>query len=105
MREVHPDRHHGDKRMEEQAKALNAAMDTLEAMSRDGRAQTFAMMAERTRRTAGSDSIGTLRGPPLQVVLVVMAPAGAGKTRGWARSVARGRACVPAVLPTPDGVV
>jgi hypothetical protein len=43
------------------------------------------MMAERARRTAGSDSIGTLSGPPLLVVLVIMAPAGMGKTQGYGR--------------------
>ena len=98
MREVHPDRHHGDKNMEDAAKALNEARATLEAMSRDGRAQTFAIMAERTRRTGGSDSIQTLNGLPRLVVMIIMAPAGIGKTRGWVRSVAHHSVRRPALL-------
>jgi hypothetical protein len=88
MRQVHPDLHPGDKRKEAAAKRLNSAMDTLSAMSRDGRAQIFAAMAERRRRTGGSDSIRALGAPPLLVVRLVVAPAGAGKTRAWVRSVA-----------------
>jgi hypothetical protein len=91
MRGVHPDLHPGDAGKEAAAKALTDAMTTLDAMSRDGRMQAFFMMAERMRRTGDSDSIRALSPPPLLLVRVVMAVAGAGKTLGWVRSVAQAR--------------
>jgi hypothetical protein len=91
MRDVHPDLHPGDKAKEAAAKTINDAMNTLDAMSRDGRSQMFSTMAERRRRTGHSDSIRALGAPPLLVVRLIMAPAGAGKTRAWVRSVADAR--------------
>jgi hypothetical protein len=95
MRQVHPDRFPGNKAKEQQAKALNEARDRLEEMAKDGRLQTFATVAERTRRTGGTDTIG---GTPSFTVLVVIAPAGTGKTLGWVKSVSLRGSRRPAVL-------
>jgi len=95
MRQVHPDRFPGDKAKEQQAKALNEAKDGLEEMAKDGRLQTFATVAERTRRTGGTDTIGWT---PSFTVLVVIAPAGTGKTLGWVKAVSLRGSRRPAVL-------
>ena len=98
MRDCHPDRFPNDRTKEAEAKALNAARDLLEQMSSDGRSVTFAMMAERTRRTGGSDTTADALNRPALIVAVIIAPAGMGKTRGWARSVSLGAARRPALL-------
>jgi DnaJ domain len=98
VRDCHPDRFPNDSTKEAEAKALNAARDLLEQMSSDGRSATFAMMAERTRRTGGSDTTADALNRPALIVAVIIAPAGMGKTRGWARSVSLGAARRPALL-------
>src|SRR4051812_38862919 len=95
MRECHPDYFPGDQQKAEQAKALNAAYGLLQEMAKDGRAQTFAAMAERERRTGSDDALSE---QALFVVLVIMAPAGAGKTLGWVEWVAGCAVRRPAVL-------
>ncbi len=93
MRDCHPDRYPGDKAKEARAKALNDAMDTLARMSRDGLLPTFALMAENRRRTGSNSTASTTL-----VVLLIIAPAGVGKTFSWARAIAARGVRRPAVM-------
>jgi hypothetical protein len=93
MRECHPDRYPGDNVKEAQAKLLNDAKDTLERMSRDGRQPTFALMVENRRRAGAEPSASTAL-----VVLLIIAPAGAGKTHSWALAIAARGIRRPAVM-------
>jgi hypothetical protein len=99
MRDCHPDRYPGDKAKEARAKTLNDAKDRLERMSRDGLLPTFALMAENRRR--GGTGILV---PSALVVLLIVAPAGAGKTVSWAVAIAARGVRRPAVM-RPDQVL
>lgn len=96
LRECHPDFFPGDPEKAEQAQRLNNARDLLEQMNKDGSLQRFAQIAERNRRTGGQPTGAPL--PATLVVLIVVAPAGMGKTQGWTRSTARRGARRPAIL-------
>jgi hypothetical protein len=91
IRLCHPDHFPGDPAKLEEAQRLNAAKDTLEAMSVDGRLATYTAVAERERRTTPGSSV------PF-IVRTIMAPAGAGKTLGWVLSITRLRIRRRAVL-------
>jgi hypothetical protein len=94
MKACHPDLFPGDLAKAREAKAMNAARDLLERMSRDGSLADFSLMAEARRRSAP---------PPAEfVVLLVVAPAGLGKTLGWAKATARRSNCQSAILVLPE---
>jgi hypothetical protein len=100
LRTCHPDLFPGDEAKAEQAQRANNAKDLLEQMSKDGSLQRFALMHERTRRTGGRQTADAL--PASMVVRTMTAPAGMGKTRGWARATARRGARRPAVMALSD---
>jgi hypothetical protein len=65
-------------------------------MSKDGSLQRFAQMAERARRTGGQQTAAPLAAT--LVILIVVAPAGMGKTHHWTRTTARRGERRPAIL-------
>ena len=75
------------------SQALNDARDTLARMSRDGLLPIFALMAEHRRRTGSNATASTVL-----VVMLIIAPAGAGKTFSWAREIAARGVRRPAVM-------
>ncbi len=103
LRTCHPDWFPDDAEKAAQSGRVNAARDTLEAMSKAGDLQRFAQMAERTRRTGGQKTGAPL--PASMVVLIVVAPAGMGKTQNWTRSTARRGARRPAILARGGAVL